>query len=86
VTAYAGRDLLAGRLTVAADFFAGDTGSRSGVRLAVTDLNGDGRQDVVTSAGSGSQVLVYPAQSLGRGGPSLSVGVPVSVTDGLYVG
>ena len=86
VTAFAGRDLVGGRLTVAADFFAGDVTSRSGVRLAVTDLNADGRQDLVTAAGSGSRVVVYPAQNLGRTAPALTVGVPVAVTDGLFVG
>ncbi len=86
VTAFAGRDLMQGRLTVAADFFAGDVTSRSGVRLAVTDLNGDGRQDVVTASGSGSRVVVYPAQNLGRTAPALTVVVPVAVTDGLFVG
>ncbi len=86
VTAFSGRELAAGRVTVAADFFAGDATSRGGVRLAVTDLNGDGRPDVVAASGTGNQALVYPADRLGRSGPALVVGVPVDAPDGLFVG
>jgi hypothetical protein len=44
-----------------ADFFAGDTANRGGVRVAVKDLDGDGRADLVTGAGSGggSRVTAY---------------------------
>ena len=40
--------------------------SRGGVRVAVRDVDGDGRADVVTGSGSGeaSAVRVYPATSL----------------------
>jgi hypothetical protein len=90
VKAFSGRDLLAGRVIVAADFFAGDVSSRGGVRLAVADVDADGRPDLVTAAGApGSPVEVYRADAVTRSAtptPSLSVAVPVDAPDGLFIG
>ncbi len=59
VTALSGRVLAAGGGPVPeADFFAGDTANRGGVRVAVKDLTGDGRADLVTGAGAGGGSLV----------------------------
>jgi len=59
VSAFGGWPLVAaGRPVALADYFAGDTASRGGVRVAVKDLNGDGRADLVTGSG-GSRVTGY---------------------------
>jgi glucose/arabinose dehydrogenase len=44
-----------------ASFFAGDANARNGLRLSVTDLEGDTNADVVvgTAAGSSAQIAVY---------------------------
>lgn len=86
VTAFSGRQLTSGRVTVAADFFAGNPNSRGGVRLAVADLDSDGRADIVTASGDSNQAVVYSALNLGKTGSTLTVGVPVATPDGLYVG
>jgi hypothetical protein len=71
VTVFSGAQLAAGRLVAVADFFAGDTNSRGGVRVAAADLNGDGRADVVTGAGqqAGSRLTAYSGRSLVAGAP-----------------
>lgn len=49
-----------------ANFFAGDSSLRGGVRLALKDATGDGRADLVTGSGEGepSRVRVYRSASL----------------------
>jgi hypothetical protein len=47
-----------GTLTQVANFFAGDTNNRGGVPLAVKDIDGDQRADVVAGAGEGAQSVV----------------------------
>jgi hypothetical protein len=54
VSVFDGGELLAGRQTRAADFFAGDPDSRTGVRVAAKDLDGDGRADLVTAGPGGT--------------------------------
>lgn len=66
-----------------ANYFAGDTAQRGGVRVTVKDGDGDGRVDVVTGSGQGSDVRVY------RNGTTLtSVVSPFTTSDldGVYVG
>jgi hypothetical protein len=59
VSAFGGWPLVAGGGPVPlTDFFAGDVSSRGGVRVAVKDLTGDGRADLVTGSG-GSRVTAY---------------------------
>jgi hypothetical protein len=69
VTVFSGGPLVAGRLVAVADFFAGDTASRGGVRVAAADLDGDGRADVVTGAGqqAGSRLTAYSGRTLVTG-------------------
>ena len=62
-----GRALVqAGQLTPLADFFAGDPNGRGGVRVAVKDLDGDGKADVLTADGDGQGATVrsYPGATL----------------------
>src|SRR5262249_39526916 len=49
-----------------ANFFAGDSNLRGGVRLSVRDVDGDGRADVTTGSGDGdpAAVRVYLAGHL----------------------
>ncbi|HVK13744.1 MAG TPA: hypothetical protein VM597_33680, partial [Gemmataceae bacterium] len=49
-----------------ANFFAGDSDLRGGVRLALRDADGDGEADLVTGSGEGepSRVRVYRAANL----------------------
>ena len=71
VTVFDGADLLANVQTRSADFFAGDTANRGGVRLTAKDLDGDSRADLVTGAGAGagSRVTAYSGRDLTGGGP-----------------
>lgn len=56
-----GRDRMAGRQTVLADFFAGDPNSRGGIRVAVANLDGDPQADLLVGAGDadGGRVTAY---------------------------
>lgn len=40
------------------DFFAFDSNQRGGVRVSAADFNGDGKADIVTTAGAGTQTRV----------------------------
>ncbi len=61
VFALSGKDLVAGRRTQLANFFAGDPAGRGGVRVAGKDLDADGFADIVAGSGegSGSHVTAY---------------------------
>jgi len=52
-----------------ANFFAGDVALRGGVRLALHDLDGDGRADLAAGSGAGepSHIRVYTATTLMTG-------------------
>ena len=57
VLVFDGRDLLTpvgGTQTPIANFFAGNSDNRSGIRLAVKDLDGDTKADLVVGAGTGA--------------------------------
>jgi hypothetical protein len=71
VTAFSGSELAAGRKTEVANFFAGDVSNRGGVRVAVKNLDGDDRADLVAGAGAGagSRVTAYAGSTLTAGGP-----------------
>lgn len=67
ITIYSGATLLAtNELRPIANFFAGDESSRNGVRLAVTDIDGDSVMDLLvgTAPGVAGQVLVYRSMDL----------------------
>jgi uncharacterized repeat protein (TIGR01451 family) len=66
VFALGGKGLLSGTQTQLANFFAGDTASRGGIRLAVKNLDGDTRADLVVGAGTGagSRVTGYLGKNI----------------------
>jgi subtilisin-like proprotein convertase family protein len=61
VAAFDGASLLNNQQTLVANFFGGDPNNRGGVRIAVKDLDGDNRADLITGAGTGagSRVTAY---------------------------
>ena len=70
VTAFDGKSLLGNVQTAVTNFFAGDTASRGGVRVAVKNLDGDGRADLFVGAGTaaGSRVTAYAGKSITSSG------------------
>ena len=80
VFAIDGKSLLQNGNTTAvaiANFYAGDASRRDGVRVALKDLNGDNRADVITGAGTnaGSKVMAY------LGSNAKPYGTPLSMLD-----
>ncbi|WP_149113339.1 FG-GAP repeat domain-containing protein [Limnoglobus roseus] len=73
-----------------ANFFAGDTSNRDGVRVAAKDLDGDPFADVVTGAGSGggSRVTTYRGATLKAGSstPDQDFDAVPDFTGGVFVG
>jgi hypothetical protein len=74
VSVFDGAALLTNRQARTTDFFAGDVNSRGGVRVAVKDLDGDGKADLITGAGTGagSRVNGYTGAGLTGGGPAVA--------------
>ena len=68
VLALSGKDLVAGVQVVRANFFAGDQSSRSGVRVAARDLDGDTRSDLVVGGGTGNRVYTHAGKSIAAQG------------------
>ncbi len=66
VLALGGQELTTNRQVVLGNFFAGDAASRDGVRVAVKNVDANGRPDVV--AGVSGRVRLYGGQSLPLGG------------------
>jgi len=77
VLVLSGRDLLAdNRLVPLANFFAGDTADRGGVRVTAKDLDADGFADIVAGSGegAGSRVIAYVGgQTPAEGSPPASL-------------
>ncbi|HEX4613707.1 MAG TPA: IPT/TIG domain-containing protein, partial [Urbifossiella sp.] len=73
-----------------ANFFAGDTTNRGGVRVAAKNLDGDPDADVIAGAGTGggSGVTAYPGKNLAAGddSPDLSIDAFAGFAGGVYVG
>jgi hypothetical protein len=66
VFALSGKGLVANQQTQLANFFAGDTSSTGGIRVAATNLDGDARADLVVGAGTkaGSRVTAYAGSAI----------------------
>jgi hypothetical protein len=93
VTVFNGRSLLAGNTTDwVANYFVGDPGTVSGVRVAATDVNGDGRDDLITAPGPNTDglVRVFSGLSAGKLGtapaPFLALSRPEWAAYGAFVG
>ena len=91
VSVFDGASLLAGVPAVVANFFAGDPASRGGVRVAVRDLDLDGRADVITGAGvgDGSAVRVYSGAlvtATSEPAPWVTADTFPGLVGGVYVG
>ena len=87
VTAFSGVGLLQGTHTRVADFFAGAPDDRGGVRLAVKDLDGDDRADLV--AGAGGRVAAYAGTAVVGGGspdPLFAFDAMPGSNGGVFVG
>jgi hypothetical protein len=77
VLALDGVDLLAGQADqsqILGNFFAGNPNNRSGVRVAVKNLDGDNRADLVVGDASGSQVTGYLGINFTGGEPAQQFG------------
>ena len=90
VTVFDGADLLTNVQTRSVDFFAGDVTNRGGVRLAVKDLDGDARADLIAGAGTGagSRVTAYAGSALAGAAPPelFHVDAFAGLTSGVFVG
>ncbi len=60
----AGQDLLDGSPTVMADFFAGPTEERGGVRVHARDLDGDGMSELIVGSSQRPTVAIYSGPDL----------------------
>ena len=90
VTVFDGAALLANQYTAVVDFFAGDPANRGGVRVAVKNLDGDTKADLVVGSGTGagSAVTAYLGTGLTGGNPTAAFdydGFP-GFTGGVFVG
>ncbi len=70
VLALDGKSLLSNQYVNLANFFAGDISSRGGIRVAVKDLDGDTKADLVvgSGAGAGSRVTGYLGKNIAADG------------------
>ncbi|MFO0936554.1 MAG: MBG domain-containing protein [Gemmataceae bacterium] len=93
VTGFSGKTLTQSQqLDPIVNFFAGDPNSRGGVHLAVKDIDGDNKADLVVGAGDngGSRVTIYLGkQMLGNPAPNpvnLFDAFGTDVMNGVFVG
>ncbi|HVK14058.1 MAG TPA: Ig-like domain-containing protein [Gemmataceae bacterium] len=91
VSAFDGAGLVAGGgANRSVDFFGGDSNNRGGIRVAVKDLDGDDRADLLVGPGpgGGSRVTAYAGKAIGAGTPPelLSVDPFPGFPGGVYVG
>jgi hypothetical protein len=80
-----------GAVVPIANFYSGDASTRGGLRVAVRDLDGDGRADIITGAGvgDGSRVRLFAGKTIG----TVAAPTPIGEGDafpglifGVYVG
>lgn len=85
-----GKELLVGRETPLANFFAGNTENRGGIRVAIKNLDGDAKTDLVVSdgTGAGSRVTGYRGKDLAGGGTpeAFAFDAAPGFTGGVFVG
>jgi hypothetical protein len=91
VFALSGHDLIQGTQTQLANFFAGDPDSRGGIRVAVKNLDGDAKADLVTGAGDGdgSHMAAYLGSAITPNGTpptSFEFDAFPGTTGGVFVG
>ncbi|MBX3401107.1 MAG: VCBS repeat-containing protein [Gemmataceae bacterium] len=91
VLVFDGQSLLSNQYEHLANFFGGDPDSRGGIRLAVKDLDGDNRADLVVGSGSraGSRVTAYLGKNIAPAGtPSNALNFDsfAGFTGGVFVG
>jgi hypothetical protein len=91
VSAFDGQTLAKTNTAVrSADFFAGDVNNRGDVRLAVKDLDGDTKADLLTGSGTGagSTVTAYTGASLAAGNPTQTFAIDAfpGFNGGVFVG
>jgi hypothetical protein len=70
VTVFDGAALLGNQQVMLANFFGGDPTNRGGIRVAVKDLDGDNRADLLVGSGenAGTQVTAYYGKNIGPSG------------------
>ncbi len=87
VLGLSGRDLLSNVYTPLANFFGGDLANRSGIRVAVKNLDGDRRADLIVGpgTGSGSAVVGYFAKNF-VGNPAPTADLTVDPFEGFNGG
>jgi hypothetical protein len=91
VFAVSGKDALNNVQTQVANFFAGNTDNRGGIRVTAKDLDGDDRADIVTGsgAGGGSQATAYLGSTIPADGTpptEFAFDAFPGFTNGIYVG
>jgi hypothetical protein len=92
VFALSGQALLTGHSVQMANFFAGDTADRGGVRITVKNLDGDGRDDLVTASGPGAApvAVAYAGKNVAANGTPAELlsltPFDVSLQSGIFVG
>ena len=87
VLALSGKDLLTNTYTVKANFFGGDVANRDGIRVAVKNLDNDGRADLVV--GVGRRVIGYSGVDIPPSGTPTAIldyEVSSTLTEGVFVG
>jgi hypothetical protein len=91
VTAFSGQALRGNQYVPVANFFGGNPDNRGGIRLAVKDLDGDARADLVVGPGpgAGGRVTAYYGKAIAPAGTpaaAFDFDALAGATDGVFVG
>ncbi|MGL6072775.1 MAG: beta strand repeat-containing protein [Fimbriiglobus sp.] len=90
VSVFSATDLVRNVQTRLNDYFAGDANSRSGVRVAVKNLDGDNKADIVTAPGPEAnrttRVTSYAGAALRSGQPPELFNFDTGFAGGVFVG